>query len=147
MTRNTNTCHKEICDASQLRASRLKQWPCKISFVPESAPYFDGAVLLIAADCTAYAHGNFHFEFMKNAITLITCPALNSGDIRKKLGAIISQNDIKEMKILRMETSCCEKLEGLVMGALLDCEKKIPVEMITLSTNGKILGQSILKGK
>jgi hypothetical protein len=139
MTVNTNTCPKEQLDAPQNRASRLRQWPCKIPFVPDSAPYFDGAELLIAADCTAYAHGNFHFEFMKNAITLIGCVALNSEVIRKKLAAIIANNDIKGIKLLRMEVSCCERLEGLVREAVAESEKNLPVEILVLSTDGKIL--------
>ncbi len=139
MIRNTNTCPKETSDAVINRASRLRQWPCKIPFIPEAAPYFDGAELLIAADCSAYAHGNFHCEFMKNAITLIGCAGLNSEAIQKKLGAIIAQNDIKGIKVLRMEVSCCERLEKIVKDAVLASGKNVPFEVITLSTDGKIL--------
>ena len=137
--KNTNTCPKETSDVLTNRASRLRQWPCKIPFVPESAPYFDGAELLIAADCAAYAHGNFHSEFMKNAITLIGCAGLNSDVIFKKLSSIILQNDIKSIKVLRMEVSCCEKLEKLVVNAVKESGKNVPTEVLTLLTDGKIL--------
>ena len=139
MIKNTNTCPKETSEAVINRASRLRQWPCKIPFVPECAPYFDGAELLIAADCTAYAHGNFHVEFMKNSITLIGCAALNQDLIQQKLSAIISQNDIKGVKILRMEVSCCERLERAVNEALKESGKNLKAEILTLSTDGKIL--------
>jgi hypothetical protein len=139
MTINTNTCPKETPDATSPRASRLKQWPCKIPFVPEVAPYFDGAELLIAADCTAYAHGDFHLEFMKNSITLIGCAGLNSDVMREKLSAIIAQNEIKGIKILRMEVSCCERLEKIVKDAIIKSGKQIPMEILVLSTDGKIL--------
>ena len=139
MIRNTNTCPKETSEAVVNRGSRLRQWPCKIPFVPEAAPYFDGAELLIAADCSAYAHGNFHFEFMKNAITLIGCAGLNSAVIQKKLAAIIAQNDIKGIKVLRMEVSCCERLEKIVKDAIIKSGKHISPEILVLSTDGKIL--------
>ncbi len=139
MIRNTNTCSKETADAPINSLSRLRQWPCKISFVPENAPYFDGAELLIAADCTAYAYGNFHSEFMKNSITLIGCPRLNFNNITEKLGAIISGNEIKSVKLLRMEVSCCSQLENGIKELISKSGKEIPFEVITLSTDGKIL--------
>ena len=119
--------------------SQLMQWPCQIKLVPVNAPYFDGANLLIAADCTAYAYGNFHQEFIRNHITLIGCPKLDEGDYAEKLTQIISLNDIKSVKIVRMEVPCCGGIENAVKRALQASGKFIPWQVITVSTNGKIL--------
>ena len=119
--------------------SRLMQWPCQIKLVPANAPYFDGANLLIAADCTAYAYGNFHNDFMKNHITLIGCPKLDEGDYAEKLTAIIANNNIKSVKIVRMEVPCCGGIENAVKRALMASGKFIPWQVITISTDGKIL--------
>ena len=139
MTRNTNTCSKDLSDAPAKCASRLKQWPCKISFVPEYAPYFDGANLLIAADCTAYAYGNFHKEFIRNHITLIGCPKLDEGDYTEKLTEIIKNNNIKSVTIVRMEVPCCGGIEYAAKRALQISGKFIPWRVVTISTDGKIL--------
>lgn len=127
--------------ASKMTAptSQLMQWPCQIKLVPVNAPYFDGANLLIAADCTAYAYGNFHQEFIRNHITLIGCPKLDEGDYAEKLTQIISLNDIKSVKIVRMEVPCCGGIENAVKRALQASGKFIPWQVITVSTNGKIL--------
>ena len=119
--------------------SHLIQWPCQIKLVPTNAPYFDGANLLIAADCTAYAYGNFHNEFMRNHITLIGCPKLDTVDYAEKLTAIISDNNIKSVKVLRMEVPCCGGIENAVKRALKSSGKFIPWHVITISTDGKIL--------
>ena len=119
--------------------SQLAQWPCQIKLVPVRAPYFDGANLLIAADCTAYAYGNFHADFMKNHITLIGCPKLDDGDYAEKLAQIIAYNDIKSVRILRMEVPCCGGLENAVKRALMASGKFIPWQVVTVSTDGKIL--------
>lgn len=119
--------------------SMLQQWPCQIKLVPGNAPYFDGANLLIAADCTAFAYGNFHADFMKNHITLIGCPKLDSIDYSEKLTQIIANNNIKSVKILRMEVPCCSGLEVAVKKALQASGKFIPWQCIILSTDGKIL--------
>lgn len=119
--------------------SRLMQWPCQIKLVPTNAPYFDGANLLIAADCTAYAYGNFHNEFMRNHITLIGCPKLDETDYAEKLTAIISANNIKSVKVLRMEVPCCSGIENAVKRALMASGKFIPWQIVTVSTDGKIL--------
>ena len=119
--------------------SHLIQWPCQIKLVPTNAPYFDGANLLIAADCTAYAYGNFHNEFMRNHITLIGCPKLDTVDYAEKLTAIISDNNIKSVKVLRMEVPCCGGIENAVKRALKSSGKFIPWHIITISTDGKIL--------
>ena len=115
------------------------QWPCQIKLVPVNAPYFENANLLIAADCTAYAYGNFHNEFMRNHITLIGCPKLDAVDYTEKLTQIIRENNIKSVKILRMEVPCCSGLELAVKRALQASGKFIPWQVVTVSTNGKIL--------
>ncbi len=119
--------------------SRLSQWPCQIKLVPVNAPYFDNANLLIAADCTAYAYGSFHEDFMKNHITLIGCPKLDEGDYTDKLYEIIKNNKIKSVKIVRMEVPCCSGLENAAKRALQKSGKFIPWQVITLTTDGKIL--------
>ena len=120
-------------------SSQLAQWPCQIKLVPVRAPYFDGANLLIAADCTAYAYGNFHADFMKNHITLIGCPKLDDGDYAEKLAQIIAYNDVRSVRVLRMEVPCCGGLENAVKRALMASGKFIPWQVVTISTDGKIL--------
>lgn len=120
-------------------ASQLSQWPCQIKLVPVNAPYFDGANLLIAADCTAYAYGNFHNEFIRNHITLIGCPKLDEGDYAEKLTRILSENNIKSVKIVRMEVPCCGGIENAAKRALINSGKFIPWQVVTISTDGKIL--------
>ena len=120
-------------------SSQLSQWPCQIKLVPPNAPYFDGANLLVAADCTAYAYGNFHSDFIRNHITLIGCPKLDEGDYAEKLTRIIAENNIKSVKIVRMEVPCCGGLEAAVKRALRDSGKFIPWQVVTISTDGKIL--------
>ncbi|MBQ8747130.1 MAG: 4Fe-4S binding protein [Clostridia bacterium] len=119
--------------------SQLMQWPCQIKLVPVHAPYFDGANLLIAADCTAYAYGNFHNDFIRNHITLIGCPKLDEGDYAEKLTAIIRDNDIKSVTIVRMEVPCCGGIENAAKRALMESGKFIPWRVVTISTDGKIL--------
>ena len=119
--------------------SQLSQWPCQIKLVPENAPYLDGANLLIAADCTAYAYGNFHNEFIRNHITLIGCPKLDEGDYAEKLTRIIANNNIKSVKVVRMEVPCCGGIENAVKRALQASGKFIPWQVVTISTDGKIL--------
>ncbi len=119
--------------------SQLSQWPCQIKLVPTNAPYFDTARLLIAADCTAFAYGNFHNEFIRNHITLIGCPKLDEGDYAEKLTEIISNNDIKSVTIARMEVPCCGGIENAVKRALQQSGKFIPWRVVTISTDGKII--------
>ncbi len=119
--------------------SQLMQWPCQIKLVPPNAPYLDGANLLIAADCTAYAYGSFHNNFMRNHITLIGCPKLDEGDYAEKLTRILRENNIKSVKIVRMEVPCCGGLENAVKRALMASGKMIPWQVVTISTDGKIL--------
>lgn len=119
--------------------SRLRQWPVQIKLAPIKAPYFDGAKLLIAADCTAYAYGNFHEEFMKGKITLVGCPKLDMVDYSEKLTEIIKQNDIQSVTIVRMEVPCCGGMELAAKKALQASGKFIPWQVVTISTDGKIL--------
>ena len=119
--------------------SQLSQWPCQIKLVPVNAPYFDGTNLLIAADCTAYAYGNFHYDFIRNHITLIGCPKLDIGDYTEKLTQILANNNIKSLKIVRMEVPCCGGLENAAKLALQASGKFIPWQVITISTDGKII--------
>lgn len=120
-------------------SSELRQWPCQIKLVPVNAPYFNNAHLLIAADCTAYAYANFHQEFMRNKITIIGCPKLDAIDYAEKLTAIISQNDLKSVTVVRMEVPCCGGIENAAKQALRDSGKMIPWNIVTISTDGNIL--------
>lgn len=119
--------------------SQLGQWPCQIKLVPVNAPYFNGAKLLIAADCTAYAYANIHEDFMKGKVTLIGCPKLDAVDYSEKLAEIIRNNDIKSVTILRMEVPCCGGLEMAVKKALQESGKFIPWRTVTVSIDGNIL--------
>ncbi len=120
-------------------ASQLSQWPVQIKLVPVSAPYFDGANLLVAADCTAYAYGSFHNEFIRNHVTLIGCPKLDDGDYSEKLTAILANNSIKSVTVARMEVPCCGGIENAVKRALSASGKFIPWRVVTISTDGRIL--------
>lgn len=131
--------------ASSVRSSQapsqLSQWPVQIKLAPVNAPYFDGANLLIAADCTAFAYGNFHNDFIRNHITLIGCPKLDEGDYSDKLTQIIANNNIKCVKIVRMEVPCCGGIENAVKHALIASGKFIPWQVIIISTDGRIIEQ------
>ena len=120
-------------------SSQLGQWPCQIKLVPVNAPYFDGAKLLIAADCTAYAYANIHQEFMRGKITLIGCPKLDEGDYTEKLTQIISRNNIQSVTVLRMEVPCCGGLEHAAVNALKNSGKFMPWQVVTFSVDGRIL--------
>lgn len=119
--------------------SQLTQWPVQIKLVPVNAPYFDGANLLVAADCSAYAYGNFHQEFIRNHVTLIGCPKLDTGDYAEKLTQIIAQNNIKSVTVTRMEVPCCGGIENAVKRALQASGKFIPWRIVTISTEGRLL--------
>lgn len=121
------------------RKTQLRQWPVQIKLVPVHAPYFAGAQLLIAADCTAYAYGNFHQEFIRDRITLIGCPKLDEGDYTEKLTEIISKNDIQSITVVRMEVPCCGGIERAAAEALKNSGKRIPWQVVTISTDGRIL--------
>ncbi len=136
---NHNSNNSCSCEDTANVNSHLSQWPVQIKLVPVNAPYFNDANLLIAADCTAYAYGNFHNEFIKNRITLIGCPKLDEGDYSEKLTAIIKNNNIKSVTIVRMEVPCCGGIENAAKIALQNSDKFIPWQVITISTEGKIL--------
>ena len=119
--------------------SRLRNWPVQIKLAPIHAPYFAGAKLLIAADCTAYAYANFHQEFMRGKVTLIGCPKLDAVDYSEKLTEILRSNDIQSVTILRMEVPCCGGLEMAAKKALQTSGKFIPWQVVTISIDGKIL--------
>lgn len=119
--------------------SALRQWPVQIKLVPINAPYFNDAHLLIAADCAAYAYANFHAEFMRGKVTLIGCPKLDDVDYAEKLTEIIRQNDIKSVTVVRMEVPCCGGIELAVVTGLKRSGKFIPWQIVTFSTDGRIL--------
>ena len=123
----------------QERPSQLSQWPVQIKLAPVNAPYFDGAKLLIAADCTAYAYASFHEKFIKGHVTLIGCPKLDSVDYSEKLTEIIRRNDIQSVTIVRMEVPCCGGLEMATKKALQGSGKFIPWQVATISIDGRIL--------
>lgn len=141
------------CPSSQARAiqiqdmqsipspsfSQLRQWPVQMKLAPINAPYFTNAHVLIAADCTAYAYSSFHQEFMKNKVTLIGCPKLDSEDYSVKLCAILKANNIKSVTVARMEVPCCRGIEHAVKAALQKSEKCIPWQVIVISTDGQMI--------
>ena len=124
---------------SQIPQSQLRQWPVQIKLVPVNAPYFEGANLLIAADCCAFAYGNFHQEFIRNRITLVGCPKLDDVDYTEKLTAILTHNNIKSLTITRMEVPCCGGIEHAAKRALQASGKFIPWQVVTISTDGRIV--------
>ena len=119
--------------------SMLANWPVQIKLAPIAAPFFNGADLLIAADCTAYAYANFHSDFIQNKTTLIGCPKLDGIDYSQKLAAIITNNNINSITVVRMEVPCCGGIAFAVKQAIQTSEKNLPLQVITISTDGKIL--------
>ncbi len=119
--------------------SQLAQWPCQIRLVPVKAPYFNGAKLLIAADCTAFAYANFHQEFMRGKVTIVGCPKLDPVDYSEKLTEVLRENDIKSVTVVRMEVPCCGGLEMAAKKALQASGKFIPWQIVTFSLDGRIL--------
>lgn len=139
---NAKALHREVPEAAAIISdapSRLNQWPVQIKLVPLNAPYFAQANLLIAADCAAYAYGNFHQQFMQNSITLIGCPKLDDVDYSEKLTGILAANDIKSLTLVRMEVPCCGGIENAAKKALQDSGKMIPLRVVVISTDGRIL--------
>ena len=119
--------------------SQLSQWPVQIKLAPVNAPWFSGADLLIAADCTAFAYGNFHADFIRGRITLVGCPKLDAVDYAEKLSQIFAGNDIRSITVARMEVPCCGGLESAVRRALEMSGKDIPVSVRVIATNGELL--------
>lgn len=128
-----------VSASTAFQPSQLRQWPVQIKLAPVNAPWFNGAKLLVAADCTAYAYANFHQDFIKGHITLVGCPKLDSVDYSEKLTAILEQNDIRSVTVVRMEVPCCGGIEFAVKKALQDSGKFIPWNVVTISTDGNIL--------
>ena len=129
-----------VTEEPAVNHSQLSQWPVQIKLLPVNAPYFENADLLVAADCTAYAYGNFHRDFIRGKVTLIGCPKLDEGDYAEKLTAILSGNKIKSVTVVRMQVPCCGGIENAVKRALQASGKLIPWQVVTVSTDGKILG-------
>lgn len=131
---------EKAVSSSQIQAgSQLGQWPCQIKLIPVNAPYFNGAKLLIAADCSAYAYARMHDDFMHGKITIIGCPKLDNVDYSEKLTQIIQNNDIQSVTIVRMEVPCCGGLELAAKKALQESGKSIPWQVVTISIDGRIL--------
>lgn len=125
--------------AKTKKGSELRQWPIQIKLAPVNAPWFDGAKLLVAADCTAYAYADFHQDFIKGHITLIGCPKLDAVDYAVKLTDIIRNNDIRSVTVVRMEVPCCGGMENAVKTALQDSGKLIPWNVVTIATDGSMI--------
>ena len=136
ISRDTETATAPITAAA---TTQLRQWPVQIQLVPVNAPYFENAHLLVSADCAAYAYGNFHVEYMKNRITIIGCPKLDESDYSEKLSTILRENAIKSVTVVRMEVPCCGGIENAVKTALQNSGKMIPWQVVTISTDGKIV--------
>ena len=134
-----NTTSSEPTATSSAPVSQLRQWPVQIKLVPVHAPYFEGANLLIAADCCAFAYGNFHQEFIRNRITLVGCPKLDDVDYTEKLTAILANNNINSLTVTRMEVPCCGGIEHAAKRALQASGKFIPWQVVTISTDGRIV--------
>ena len=132
-------CPGSSCQSVQSKATELRNFPVQIKLLPPNAPYFDGADLLIAADCTAYSYGNFHNDFMKNRVTLIGCPKLDAVDYSEKLTQIFKHNNIRSVTVARMTVPCCGGLSHAVKTAAQNSGKNIPVHIVTISPDGKII--------
>ena len=132
-------CSGEERPGGEEPVSRLCQWPVQIRLAPVNATFFDGARLLIAAECTAYAYAGFHERFMKGRVTLVGCPKLDGVDYAEKLAELLRSNDIQSVTVVRMEVPCCGGLENAVKRALQSSGRRIPCQVVTISTDGRIL--------
>lgn len=132
-------CPGSACQSVEPQASMLRNFPVQIKLLPPNAPYFENADLLIAADCTAYSYGNFHNDFMKNRVTLIGCPKLDAVDYSEKLTAIFKHNNIRSVTVTRMTVPCCGGLSYAVKTAIENSGKNIPVQIVTISPDGRIV--------
>ncbi|MDO4749750.1 MAG: 4Fe-4S dicluster domain-containing protein [Eubacteriales bacterium] len=126
-------------ETAEKQQSELRQWPVQIKLAPLTAPYFENADLLVAADCTAYAYGAFHQDFIKGRITLVGCPKLDGVDYAEKLTAILAGNNIRSVTVTRMEVPCCGGLENAVKRAVEASGKALPLQVVTISTDGRIV--------
>ena len=125
--------------AAQPAPGQLQNWPVQLRLVPVRAPYFDGCDLLIAADCTAYAYGSFHADFIRGRVTLIGCPKLDTADYEEKLTAILTENDVRSVMLTRMEVPCCGGLEYAARQAIAHSGRALPLRVVTISAEGWIL--------
>ena len=132
-------CPGSSCHSVQPVSSQLMNFPVQIKLLPPNAPYFHGADLLIAADCTAYSYGNFHHDFMQNKVTMIGCPKLDAVDYAEKLTQIFKYNDIRSITVTRMTVPCCGGLSYAVKIAIENSGKDIPLHIVTISPDGKII--------
>ncbi len=142
MARLESMKEEDSCETAEPSApihSRLKQWPVQIKLAPIRAPFFNGCKLLIAADCTAYAYGNFHNDFIADHVTLIGCPKLDAANYAEKLAEIFRQNDIREITVTRMTVPCCGGMGMAVQQAVAACGKDIPFKIVTIDTDGTIV--------
>ncbi len=119
---------------------RLSNFPVQIKLLPLNAPCFEGADLLIAADCTAYAYGNFHQDFVAGRVTMIGCPKLDGVDYAQKLTQLFAGNNIRSVTVTRMTVPCCGGLSHAVKTAIENSGKKIPLRIVTISPDGRIIG-------
>ena len=131
-------CPGSACQSVQSNATELRNFPVQIKLLPPNAPYFDGAHLLIAADCTAYSYGNFHHDFMRDKVTMIGCPKLDAVDYSEKLTQIFKYNNIRSITVTRMTVPCCGGLSHAVKTAVERSGKNIPIHIVTISPDGKI---------
>ena len=131
-------CPGSACQSVQAAESQLRNFPVQIKLLPPNAPYFDGADLLIAADCTAYAYGNFHNDFMQDKVTMIGCPKLDAVDYTEKLTQIFKYNNIRSVTVTRMTVPCCGGLSYAVQNALEKSDKDSPLQIVTIAPDGRI---------
>ncbi len=129
--------------APEEQSGQLSHWPVQLKLVPTTAPWLEGAHLLIAADCTAYAYGNFHRDFIRGRATLVGCPKLDSTDYSEKLSDILSANAIADITLTRMLVPCCGGLELAVKKAMARSGKKLPLRIVTISPEGEIVNERI----
>lgn len=137
--KNGDIPNKPSNDILNKNTSHLGQWPCQIKLVPPNAPYLQNAHLLVAADCTAFAYGNIHNDYMRNKITIIGCPKLDSGDYGDKLTEILLNNDLKSITVLRMQVPCCGGMVNAVKKAMINSGKMIPWSVVTIGVDGSII--------
>ena len=133
-------CPGSACQSVHTVASELTNFPVQIKLLPPNAPYFDGADLLIAADCTAYSYSHFHRDFMRDKVTMIGCPKLDAVDYAEKLTEMFKHNDIRSITVTRMTVPCCGGLSYAVKTAIAQSGKDIPLHIVTISPDGRIIG-------
>ena len=138
IAKRMNTDAKDNSQTAEI-GSRLSQWPIQIKLAPITAPYYDGASLLISADCAAYAYGDFHRKFIDGKTAIIGCPKLDEGNYADKLSKIFAHNNITEITVTRMSVPCCGGIERAVKAAVANCGKNIAVNVVTIGTNGEIM--------